>query len=67
MRRFFDGAYIELGLIPIEAPVAGGGGQIKVWTGAAWVAKPVKVWNGSAWVVKPLKFYNGSIFVTTGY
>ena len=47
----------------------GGGttGQIKVWNGSAWVAKPVKVWNGSAWVIKPLKFYNGSIFVTTGY
>lgn len=42
-------------------------GQIKVWTGAAWVPKPVKVWTGAAWVTKPVKFYNGTIWVTTTY
>lgn len=31
------------------------GGKIKVWSGSAWVEKPVKYWNGSAWVEKPLK------------
>ena len=36
------------------------GGQIKVWTGAAQVAKPVKFWNGSSWVEKPVKVWNGS-------
>lgn len=42
-------------------------GQIKVWNGSAWVAKPVKVWNGSAWVIKPVKYWNGSAWVTTPY
>lgn len=44
-----------------------GGGQIKVWNGSAWVAKPVKAWNGSTWQVKPVKFWSGSAWVTTGY
>jgi hypothetical protein len=45
---------------------AGGGGitnGIKVWNGAAHVAKPVKFWDGSAWVTKPLKRWNGSAWV----
>jgi len=42
-------------------------GQIKVYDGAIWVAKPVKVWNGGAWVVKPLKRWNGSVWITTPY
>ena len=42
-------------------------GQIKVYNGAIWVAKPVKIWNGSNWVIKPVKYYNGSIWVTTTY
>jgi hypothetical protein len=44
----------------------GGGastGLIKVWTGSAWVEKPVKVWTGSAWVAKPLKVWNGTAWV----
>lgn len=41
-----------------SGPAATGG--IKVWSGSAWVIKPVKVWNGSAWVVKPLKRWNGT-------
>lgn len=36
------------------------GGQVKVWTGAAYVEKPVKVWNGSQWVEKPAKVWDGS-------
>lgn len=36
------------------------GGQVKVWTGAAWVEKPAKVWNGNAWVEKPVKAFDGS-------
>jgi hypothetical protein len=43
------------------------GGNIKVWNGSAWVAKPVKVWNGSAWVIKPAKKWNGSAWVVTPY
>lgn len=42
-------------------------GDIKVYNGSSFVAKPVKVWNGSAWVKKPLKRWNGSAWVTTGY
>lgn len=50
--------------LPILAPqTPSGGGKMKVWTGSAWVAKPVKVWNGSAWVEKPLKYWNGSAWV----
>lgn len=48
-------------------PAATAGGNIKVWNGSAWVAKPVKVWNGSAWVAKPVKVWNGSAWVTTDY
>ena len=43
------------------------GGNAKVWTGAAWAAKPVKVWNGTAWVTKPVKFWNGTVWVLTSY
>jgi hypothetical protein len=46
---------------------AGTTGQIKVWTGAAWVAKPMKYWNGASWVTKPVKYYNGSTWVPTPY
>jgi hypothetical protein len=40
------------------------GGFVKVWTGSAWVSKPLKVWNGTAWVSKPLKVWTGSIWRT---
>lgn len=43
------------------------GGNIKVWNGASWTAKPVKYWNGSAWVAKPLKRWNGTAWVVTNY
>lgn len=42
-------------------------GEIKVYSGAAFVAKPVKVYNGTSFVVKPLKVYNGVSFVPTNY
>ncbi|HSD55892.1 MAG TPA: hypothetical protein VLA92_01935 [Candidatus Saccharimonadales bacterium] len=48
----------------------GGGssnGQMKVYTGSSWAAKPVKVWTGSAWVTKPAKVWNGSAWVATDY
>jgi hypothetical protein len=41
------------------APSAG----VNVWSGSAWVDKPVKVWSGSAWVTKPVKTWNGSAWV----
>jgi hypothetical protein len=39
------------------------GAKVKVWSGSAWVERPVKVWSGSAWVTKPLKVWNGSTWV----
>jgi hypothetical protein len=48
-------------------PAPSSGGNIKVWNGSAWVAKPVKVWNGSSWVAKPVKRWNGSAWITTPY
>lgn len=37
-RRFFDGAQIDLGLIPIEAPTPPpGNDRLKVWNGSAWI------------------------------
>lgn len=48
-------------LAPAAPP---GGTTLKVWTGSAWVAKPLKRWNGSAWVaVTALKRWNGSAWV----
>lgn len=40
-------------------------GYVKVWTGSAWVKKPVKVWNGTSWVIKPMKRWTGSAWVET--
>ena len=42
-------------------------GQIKVWLGSSWEAKPVKIFNGSTWEVQPVKYFNGSTWVTTSY
>jgi len=46
-----------------EAIAAASVKGMKVWTGSAWVEKPVKVWTGSAWVQKPVKRWNGSAWV----
>lgn len=64
--RFWSAATIAV------YPAAGGGGggttgQIKVYNGTSFVAKPAKVWNGSAWTTKPVKRWNGSGWVTTPY
>jgi hypothetical protein len=47
----------------IKAAAAASGGTVGVWTGSAFVQKPVKVWTGSAFETKPLKRWNGSAFV----
>jgi hypothetical protein len=39
------------------------GGNVKHWTGSAWVDKPVKHWTGSAWAAKPVKHWTGSAWV----
>jgi hypothetical protein len=49
---------------------SGGGGstgQIKIWNGSSWVAKPMKVWGGASWSTKPVKYWNGSSWITTTY
>lgn len=43
------------------------GGQVKVWNGSSWAAKPVKEWTGTAWVQKPLKRWTGTSWVPTNY
>lgn len=48
-------------------PLVSATGQIKVYNGSSFIAKPLKVWNGSAWVTKPLKRWNGSAWVATNY
>ena len=42
-------------------------GQIKVWNGTSFVAKPVKVWDGSIWTIKPLKRWTGTDWLVTPY
>ncbi|HRF71001.1 MAG TPA: hypothetical protein PKV66_06195 [Candidatus Pelethenecus sp.] len=59
---WFDDGFGESGSTP-----PGSTGQIKVYNGATFVAKPVKVYNGATFVTKPLKRYNGSIWVVTPY
>jgi hypothetical protein len=44
-------------------PPPAGGGLVKVWSGSAWIEKPVKVWTGAAWATKPLKSWDGSAWV----
>lgn len=51
-------AYVD-NVNTLGAPVVADG-RPKVWTGSAWVKKPVKVWTGSAWVTKPMKVWTGS-------
>jgi hypothetical protein len=60
--NFFTSASITFALRPSSAV-----GNIKCWSGADWIGKPVKYWNGSAWVAKPLKYWNGSAWTTTPY
>lgn len=49
--------------VDFMAPAAAGGTVLKVWTGSAWVAKPLKRWNGSSWVAATLKRKAGSGWV----
>jgi hypothetical protein len=35
------------------------GGLLSVWSGTAWLSRPVLVWSGSDWVVKPAKRWSG--------
>ena len=60
-------AFSVAGVTLALRPNASGLGNMKVWNGSAWVAKPVKAWNGTAWVKKPVKFWNGSSWALTNY
>jgi hypothetical protein len=35
-------------------------GILKIWSGAAWVAKTLKIYIGGIWVNKPLYRWDGS-------
>lgn len=41
------------------------GGNLNVWDGSQWVAKPVKVNVGGVWTAKPVKYWNGTAWVRT--
>lgn len=37
---------------------------IKVWSGSAWVDKPLRYWNGVAWITaRPTRYWNGEEWV----
>lgn len=55
------------GLVQATTVVVGSTGQIKAYSGSAFLAKPMKVWSGSAWVRKPVKRWSGSAWVPTNY
>ena len=40
-------------------------GYVPVWTGAAYVRKPVKTWTGAAWAIKPAKRRTATDWSTT--
>lgn len=42
-------------------------GNIKIWSGAIWTAKPVKFWNGGTWVKANVKYWNGGSWTLTNY
>ena len=48
----------------LEVPNAPPSGNIKWWSGASWVLKPLKRWNGSSWVAATLKRWNGGSWIT---
>lgn len=62
------GQYVDNGTYPVayfdDLNTTPGLGRPKVWTGSAWVPKPMKVWTGSAWVTKPVKTWTGSAWET---
>lgn len=45
-------------------PGPGTTGFPKVYSGAAFVQKPLKVWSGAAWAQKPVKVWTGSVWKT---
>ena len=51
----------------LSGSIVGNTGQIKVWDGASWTAKPMKVWNGATWTTKPVKYWDGTQWVLTPY
>jgi hypothetical protein len=56
------GHVVIAGAFKIKPPAVVAG-LIGVWTGAAWVNKPMMVWTGSAWAQKPVMRWNGSAWV----
>lgn len=61
--RFWSAATIAI----YPAAASGSTGQVKVYDGTTFTAKPVKVYNGTSWVTKPAKYWNGTAWTTTPY
>jgi hypothetical protein len=61
--RGTSGSYAITGSPATLRYSASAAGGMSVWSGSAWVDKPVKVWSGSAWVAKSVKVWNGSAWV----
>jgi hypothetical protein len=41
------------------------GGLLTVWSGSAWVLRPVLVWSGSDWQAKPVRRWSGTAWLLT--
>ena len=52
-----------VGQVSVFAAIVGGGANVNVWDGGAWLDKPMKTWTGAAWEAKPVKTWNGSAWI----
>jgi len=59
------GGTITTGTFSGTVAAPSGAGQVKVWSGSAWVYGQPKVWNGSAWVTGTTKVWSGSAWTTS--
>lgn len=53
--------------VDVNYTAGGTTGQVKVYDGSSFAAKPVKAYNGSTWITKPAKVWNGSSWEITTY
>jgi len=47
------------------APAGPQGAKAKVWSGSAWVEKPMARWSGTAWVQEAPKVWSGTAWVSS--
>ncbi|MGB5135411.1 MAG: hypothetical protein WBN89_09595 [Prochlorococcaceae cyanobacterium] len=50
---------------PQDPPPPPVGGGVSIWSGGAWLSRPVKVQLGGAWVEKPARRWSGTAWVLT--